>query len=216
MATTLKSEGPLSSNVVPFGIFTEVFSSAAFTHTTNEALAIASHDTHVRSQREAGVTEKDDPSLVPWGQLPEPLRESNRLFADSIPTKLAAIGCVAQPARLVSFRRPPEVLSDEEVKRLAPLEHQRWSEDMQHHLGYRKGAGTKDPHGKVHPLIGVAFDELPEENREKDRAKVRSIPEILARAGFKIVRNAGRDPAAGQPLEVALSASEDVALRLER
>jgi voltage-gated potassium channel Kch len=205
MATTLESGGPLSSNTVPFGLFTEVFSSAAFTHTTNEALAIASHETHVRSQRAAGVTEKEDPSLVNWEQLPESLRESNRLFADSIPTKLAVIGCVAQPSRLVDFRRPPEVLSDEEVKRLAPLEHDRWSEDMQHHLGYRRGAGAKDPHGKVHPLIGVLFDELPEENREKDRAKVRSIPEVLARAGFKIVRDAGREPAGADPRDVSLS-----------
>jgi voltage-gated potassium channel Kch len=208
MATALKSGGPMSSNVVPFGLFTQVFSPAAFTHTTNEALAIASHETHVRSQLDAGVTEKDDPSLVTWGELPEPLRDSNRLFADSIPIKLAAIGCVAQPARLADFRRPPEVFSDDEVNRLAPLEHDRWSEDMQRHLGYRRGAESKDPHGRLHPLIGVPFSELPRENQDKDRAKVRSIPEILARAGFKIVRNAGRDPAGDQALEVSFAGSD--------
>ena len=87
---------------------------------------------------------------------------------------------------------------------LAPLEHDRWSEDMKRHLGYRKGSGGKDPHGKVHPLIDVPFEDLPPENMEKDRAKIRSIPEILARAGFKIVRNAGRDPAEGELREASL------------
>jgi hypothetical protein len=205
IATTLKGGGPLSKHVVPFGLFTNVFSPSAFLHTTNEALAIASHETHVRSQIEAGMSERDDPSLVAWDELPEPLRESNRLFADSIPTKLAAIGCVAQPARLVDFREPPEVFSREEVDRLAPMEHDRWSADMQHHLGYRRSALEKDPHRRLHPLIGVPFDELPKENQEKDRAKVGSIPEILARAGFKIVRDAGRETTVAPAVEPAVA-----------
>jgi TrkA family protein/RyR domain-containing protein len=198
MATTLESDGPVGGNVIPFGRLTQVFSSAAFRHTTNETLAIASHETHVGGQRAAGVTEEMDPSLVPWERLEESIRESNRLFADSIPTKLAALGCVAQPSRLVDYRDPPVTFTEEEVEQLAPAEHDRWSEDMKRHLGWRQGTGQKDARGKVHPLIDVPFDELPPENQEKDRIKVRSIPEILARAGFKVVRNAGRDPAPNQ------------------
>ncbi len=73
------------------------------------------------------------------------------------------------------------------------MEHERWSEDMQRHLGYRRGAGPKDTSRGLHPHVGVPFDEIPRENQDKDRSKVRSLPEILARAGFKIVRHAGHD-----------------------
>ena len=171
--------------MLPFGLFTNVFTPAAFSHTLNEALAIASHETHVRGQHDAGLTIKQDPSLVDWDELPELLRESNRLFADSIPAKLSAIGCAVGVAPLVDPHAPPVVLTDAEVERLAPMEHERWSEDMQRHLGYRRGAGPKDTSRGLHPHVGVPFDEIPRENQDKDRSKVRSLPEILARAGLR-------------------------------
>jgi hypothetical protein len=37
-------------------------------------------------------------------------------------------------------------------------------------------------------LIDVPFDQLPEDNKEKDRAHVRTIPQVLARAGFRVKR----------------------------
>ncbi len=61
MATALDG-GPLLKQVLPFGLFTNVFTPAAFSHTMNEALAIASHETHVRGQHDAGLTIKQGPS----------------------------------------------------------------------------------------------------------------------------------------------------------
>lgn len=191
VATALKGQGPLLERIVPFGIFTRAFEPEAFAHTTNESLARASHETHRDAQRAEGVTEAEDPSLVSWEELPEALRESNRLFADSIPAKLGEIGCVVEPAPLADYRNPPTELSDEHVELLAPMEHDRWSEDMQRHLGYRTTTGEKDARRRLHPLIGVPFDELPKENQDKDREKVRSISRILARAGFRIVPSTG-------------------------
>jgi hypothetical protein len=79
------------------------------------------------------------------------------------------------------------VLTEDEVNLLAPVGHDRWSADMKTHLAWRRADGPKDEARKRHPLIDVPFDELPED-KEKDRDKVRWIPEILARAGFKIAR----------------------------
>src|SRR5688572_29673396 len=101
MAAILRSGGEAVRKVEPFGLLTTVFSPGALYHTTNELLARASHETHVRSQLAKGLTADDDRSLVSWNQLPELLKESNRLFADDIPSKLATIGCLATPAPLI-------------------------------------------------------------------------------------------------------------------
>jgi hypothetical protein len=151
-------------------------------------LARASHETHVRAQLAQGVTAEQDASLVPWEELPELLKESNRLFADDIPSKLARVGCLATPAPLVDPDGPLLAFTPDEVDLLACLEHDRWSQDGVLHLGMRKTSGAKDPNRGLHPLIDVPFDDLPEENKEKDRAKVRSVPEILATAGYEVVR----------------------------
>jgi TrkA-N domain len=188
MAAILRSGGEALRNVEAFGLLAAAFSPKAVEHTTNEILAMASHETHLDSELAKGATAKDDPSLVSWEDLPDGLKESNRLFADDIPAKLAKIGCVTTPAPLANPTDDLVEFTPEEVKLLAPLEHDRWSDDCVRHLGMRKTSGVKDTARGLHPLIGVPFDDLPEENKEKDRAKVRSVPEILARAGFEIVR----------------------------
>jgi voltage-gated potassium channel Kch len=192
VATALAEGGPLLDGVVPFGLFTHVFTPEAFLYTTNEALAIASHETHLRSELAKGVTPEQDSSLVPWEQLPERLRESNRLFADSIPHKLSEVDCVVGLDHFADPESPPTTFDPTEIERLAPMEHDRWSEDMQRHLGYRWTSGDKDTSRGLHPYVGVPFDEVPQENQDKDREKIRSIPEILARAGFRIVRHASQ------------------------
>jgi hypothetical protein len=51
-------------------------------------------------------------------------------------------------------------------------------------MGYQ--AGPRDP--RHHPFIDLPFEQLPEDNKEKDRAHVRAIPQVLARAGFRVKR----------------------------
>jgi TrkA-N domain len=203
VATTLATDGPLLKRVTPFGVLTHACAEEAFLHTTNEQIAKASHEVHLRSQEEQGRGVAEDPSLVDWEQLPERLRESNRLFADSIPSKLAEIGCVVEPAPLAAPADAAVQFSLAEVERLARMEHDRWSEDVQRHLGYRPTAGEKDTAQGLHPLIGVPYDQLPEESREKDSVKVRSIPEVLALAGFRIARTAEHRHTAGLPAGVS-------------
>jgi hypothetical protein len=46
---------------------------------------------------------------------------------------------------------------------------------------------VRDDARKIHPLI-VGWEQLDETERDKDREPVREIPEMLARAGFEIIR----------------------------
>ena len=124
-------------------------------------------------------------ALMPYSDLPEDLKEANRLNVRDIPTKLAASGYIMVPARSnePSFNFPGEPL---EI--LAEAEHERW---MQSKLddGWTYAPET-DKSKKLHKCL-VSWDTLPEDEKENDRVLVRGIPEILARAGYAIVMSKG-------------------------
>jgi hypothetical protein len=69
---------------------------------------------------------------------------------------------------------------------LAEAEHNRWMQSK-----FEDGwayASESDRAKKLHKLL-ISWDKLPEEKKEKDRDLVRGIPEILARAGYAIVKS---------------------------
>jgi hypothetical protein len=183
--------GPSLQGISAFGWLSRTLRPAALLdHTATETIARIGHDLHCRSQRALGLTDEDDPSLVPWEQLRDDVRESNRLWADGIAAKLAGLHCIVVPAPLLDPSALDFEFTDDEVAALAPLEHERWSADMKR-MGYL--TGPRD--ARHHPFIDLPFPQLPEENKNKDRAHVRAIPEVLARAGFRIRRLATPDGA---------------------
>jgi TrkA-N domain/RyR domain len=172
----------------PFGVLTHGLDPDLLVHGTADILARAKHEHYLESERERGVAPADNPSIVPWVDLDESLRESNRLFADSIGAKLAAARCVVVPSPLVDPNDPPFRFSDTEVEELARAEHDRWCRDLRSQ-GWRWGA-TKDAAQKLHPSL-VPWSELSEEDRDKDREPIRALPRMLARVGFAIERAEG-------------------------
>lgn len=156
-----------------------------------EKLAEAAHEIFCDSLRQEGYKygpetrqdEKIHSSLGPYAELPEDEKEQNRNNVRDIPNKLASIGYAIIPAR--SNEAPGEFL-DIEVEKLAEMEHERW---MQEKLdaGWKPGP-TRDLENKTSPAL-VAWSELPEEEREKDRSSVRGLPAFLARARFQIYRS---------------------------
>ncbi|HUC36634.1 MAG TPA: NAD-binding protein [Acidimicrobiales bacterium] len=191
VARTVTRGGPGLENIASFGWMSQCLRpNALLTHTSTETIARLGHELHCAHQRELGVTVAQDSSLVPWEQLPHALRESNRLWADGIAAKLASVRCVVAPAPLRA-NEPLFEFSAEEIEALAPLEHDRWSADMKR-MGYRYGSQRDNQH---HPMIDVPFDELPEDNKEKDREHVKTIPVVLSRAGFTIRRLGGDEVA---------------------
>lgn len=149
---------------------------------TSETLARAMHEAYVAKEVALGKTPADNPSMADWTELPEALRESNRDQAAHIGVKLEAAGCTLE--RLVpggeQFR-----FRDEEVERLAELEHERWNRDRERN-GWTHGP-EKDPERKITPYL-VPWDDLSDEIKGYDRDTVERLPGFLATLGYQIRR----------------------------
>ena len=145
-----------------------------------ESIAHAIHGDYLANAASASGS---SPSVVPWSQLPEEFRESNRNQARDILHKLHALGFGIAPAEHARHIAPIE-LSPSQVEVLARMEHDRWMEEKQRN-GWVRGP-ARDNERKVHPDI-VPWEELDEPAREKDRNPVRAIPRLLAAIGFEIV-----------------------------
>ena len=125
-----------------------------------------------------------DEALVPWAKLPGRLKESNRRQADNIVKMLNAGGYKINPLRDWDASEL-EISPQEEVETMARIEHERWYRE---HIqdGWVYGL-EKDADKKTNPDL-VEWDDLPEEEKEKNRRFVRGLPRSLARAGFQIER----------------------------
>lgn len=150
-----------------------------------EILARVIHQEYLRDQRRRGATPETHAALVPWEDLPEHFKESNRAQAQHVGVKLAAVGCDLAPLGAAdSAGTAPVVLTPDEIERLAEMEHERWVQERKRD-GWTLGA--KDPDRKRSPFL-VPWGELADVVRDDDRAFVRNLPGILARAGYEIVR----------------------------
>jgi hypothetical protein len=153
-----------------------------------DILARAVHEDYVRREfaRARHTGARLDPGRTArWEELDEDIKESNREHARAIPGKLRDVGCRKEP--LTRWTAEPAVLTPEEIEILARREHERW-------LAQRRTAGVtygpvRDTGRKVNPnLLPWDDDRLGEEMREENRETARSLPAILARAGFAMVR----------------------------
>ena len=156
-----------------------------------ERLARVIHDRYLLARRHAAATTDTAPtpgaaapeqSLMTWDELPEPLRRANRAQAEDIGRKLRAIHCVLSP------RIGPGdgyLLAEEEIQRLAVLEHHRWvAERISAGWQY---AAVRDDRRQHHPAL-VDWSQLGAEMRERNLDAIRELSTILADAGFRIVR----------------------------
>jgi hypothetical protein len=168
--------------VHPVGSSQRVLGPSLLLDTANEAIARARHDAYLRLEHAAGRGGDPNPSLVPWDELPESLKESNRRFADSVGAKAQQLGgrIVPLPPGAAPLDRLglPRAL----VEELARREHERWKDDLELD-GWRPTDGPKDAEAKLHPLL-VGWDELAEQERDKDRESIRELPRLLWAAGY--------------------------------
>ncbi len=146
-----------------------------------EDIARAIHGAYITMNK--GLLDQDDPRLRAWDDLPDVYRETNRRQADWFPTYLEAVGCGFAPAKDNPPRRIEFTL--EEVELLAQQEHERWW-SQKRSAGYAFGPSRSDAEG-THPSM-VPWEELSEEEREKDRQAIREVPRRFADAGFDTYR----------------------------
>jgi RyR domain-containing protein len=128
------------------------------------------------------------PALVDYDRLSEHLKEQNRGVARDLPGKLAVLGFVLgqdAPAGV-----PPTCVdpADPRVEMLAKREHERWLGRMLK-AGWRYGE-PRDEARLLHPSVRP-WEELSEDEQDKDRTMVQRLPEIVAAAGMTLARCSG-------------------------
>ena len=166
-----------------FGLLNQTCTADLLLGGTHEILAHELHSVYLSQQViDEGKTEQNE-ALVPWEQLPERLKESNRVQATNISNTLAATGYRIMQLRdwdAGELEFPPQ-----EVEIMSRKEHERWCNERKQD-GWVHGP-ERDVGKKTNPDL-VDWDKLPEEEKEKNRRFVRKLPRSLARAGFQIER----------------------------
>lgn len=150
---------------------------------THELVARSIHEEYLELRRKAGDTPATNPSLRPWDELPRRLKESNLRQVEHIWRILNQIGCTIGFA--TSAREPVFSFTDKEIEFLAEKEHELWVDER-----LRKGwvyGKVRDDQQKIHDCI-IPWEQLPEDQREKDRNAVRALPTVLAKVYLKIIR----------------------------
>jgi hypothetical protein len=126
---------------------------------------------------------REHSSFLPYTSLSENEKEQNRANVRDIPNKLEKTGYILLRAR--GGERPTE-FTGEEIEELAKCEHERYL-SQKFATGWKYAARTNKSK-KLHSAL-VDWDKLPEFEKEKDRLLVKSIPKIIARAGYIMVKS---------------------------
>lgn len=156
---------------------------------THEVLARNLHGVYLEGMKQRSDESVADGALAPWEDLPEDLKENNRQLADRIPVMLAAAGYRIAPltdwgAENLKFQEEGPT-SDDQVSLMAKMEHESWCQRKKDQ-GWRYGP-EKDPGKKANPSL-VSWEDLPASDKEKNKAYIRDLPDLLAKAGFQIDR----------------------------
>lgn len=134
------------------------------------------HDMYCEDRIAHGESLESNPSLRPWDDQPEGIKDSNREQADHLPVKLRAIGLTVDA---VSNNLRDFTLTPQQIQLLSEMEHRRWMAGKRLD-GWRHASGKRNRTLKLDPLL-VKFEQLPEGEQHKDVKTVESIPELLTR-----------------------------------
>jgi serine phosphatase RsbU (regulator of sigma subunit) len=115
-------------------------------------------------------------SIPDYDDLPESLKLSNLDNAYHLPTKLLSIAYKIQKVEGDEVEIPLLVLTDQEVETMARVEHDRWCWERRL-AGWTYGKIRNND--KKHHNCLIPFDDLSQEEQEKDRVVIRLVPSLL-------------------------------------
>ncbi len=144
-------------------------------------MARAIHDNYVSDQSAPGVAPGSVDARAPWDALSEPLQQSNIEQARSYAAALRGLGYVIVPTQ---DEPVPVAFTGAEVERLARAEHDRW---MAAKIDQGFSLGDRDDGPMKHPDL-LAWEQLSDPVREKDRQPMRRMPAVLGLVDLQIVR----------------------------
>jgi hypothetical protein len=174
-------EGEVHGRIAVFGLLDCLDDSDRLLRGNNERVAQAIHADYVEQESARGATRETNAAAVPWNELDLANKESNRRAAADVGRKLKAINRTVVP--LTDWDKQPLEFTPEEVEALAKMEHDRWWE-WRKVTGWRPGPRDNTKH--QHPDM-IAYEELSEPAKDRDRIQVQRIPIFLAALDFKVV-----------------------------
>jgi len=140
----------------------------------------------IHEQWRRGGWAKDELLDVPYARLAPGAQDDNRAAARRIPEVLALAGLrITRREEAGAGSKPPADEIARNIEALAKAEHDGWMAQRVK-SGWRYGP-VRDNAQKLHPSI-VAYGDLPEPEKEKDRVAVRNYPSQVREAGLEIVR----------------------------
>ena len=170
------ADDQLGTTLFPFGGAATLGDVELLLQERHDVLARSVHDFYFEGRLTEGDIVGSRASMYEWEDLPESVRDDNRLVADCYQLKLRDIGARATTGTGAGLR-----LDETEVEDLARAEHDRW---MAAKLidGWVHGT-TRDDATKRHPDI-VPYDALSERIRELDREQIRLMTPLLPASGL--------------------------------
>ncbi len=149
---------------------------------THELTARAIHEEYLQRGTESGLGALTNPAMKSWEELPEFYREANRRQADDIFKKLKMIQVTIIP--LTDWESPLFQFPLGEIEFLAQMEHARWMKERLNN-GWSYGQIRDEGHMK-HPCM-IPYEQLSEEEKEKDRESIRAIPKIIRKVDLDLI-----------------------------
>jgi len=166
--------------IIPFGMIEDAVYIETLLHEKQDILSI-----QINKHYQKNLPENNDKPETDfdnsWDELSEDLKDSNRQFADHIPVKIRAIGCV-----ISDLRKGQTPITDlrEWILLLSKMEHNRWFAEKWL-SGWKPTPiehGKKDRIKKEHPDL-VPWDKLLPDEQKKDVFMILAIPECLRVVG---------------------------------
>jgi voltage-gated potassium channel Kch len=175
-AAQLDGDKTLFGRLVPFGDLASLTEPEQLIGQSQDQFARALHEAYLATRKPDA---RPSPAAVPWPQLSEWYKQSNRATADHLPAKLGLVGMRTIP----DTGRPAEFTEDE-IETMAVAEHERWWVERKV-LGWT--LGPRDDIRRTHPDM-KPWDKLDDGQREYDRSVVRASRANLPTIGRTIRR----------------------------
>jgi hypothetical protein len=175
----------LGWNIHAFPIMTNFCEKKRYGNELSELLAEATHQDYLDREFGKGITEKENPSAVPWSKLSEDLRDLNRDQAESLIRNIHEYGYRIVPMRLWNEPFMKFDPADPMILDLAKREHVRYVE-MKEAQGFRWGVKSDKLNKINETLVPWEDSRLKEKEKEKDIQTILGLPDRLARVYFKI------------------------------
>ncbi|NQT77604.1 MAG: NAD-binding protein [Bacteroidetes bacterium] len=170
----------ISQKVKPYGLSSKVCSHEAICSEFLDKKAIAFHNNYLEKRKKEDDFGKKDAD-VPWEELSQEYKDSNRKAADHIGVKMRAIACkIVETIDL----GPEAKITPDELLMLAKLEHKRWNAERS--LAGWTYSETRNDKSRETPDL-TEWENLTKEIQEYDIDAVKCISEVLASVGLKAV-----------------------------